>query len=219
MDATLQAALNGSVITLFGAIRIDMAGIGDRTAPLCLLDGAGTLAIGGEVYTGADALFGTIDSIDSLAEQDGDEAPELSLTLNVPDASGAAQIASPAMQGREVRIMVGALDPVSGLTFGAPEVKFLGEIDVPTLTVSGEGRQLELKIVSAFERLFEVQDGVRAQDGWHQSIWPGERGLEYMSGTEKNLYWASQEASATTTLAQAMASARSRAASLSSRFA
>lgn len=209
VDATLQAALNQQVIWLFGAVRIDMAGIGDMTGPLCLLDGAGEISINGETYYGGHPLFGAIDSIDTISESEGDEAPEISLSLLPPSATAAAQLASPAMQGREVRLMVGALDPMTGLTIGQPEIKFLGEIDVPTLTVSEGKRSLELTINSVFERMFEVEDGVRLQDGWHQSIWPGERGLEYMNGTDKNLYWASQKpASSGLSLAQKMANTR-----------
>lgn len=191
-DPALEAALAAPAPTVFGAVRIDMAGIGGRVTPLCLLDGAARVTIGGEVYTGSDPLFGAIDSIDAISESEGDEAPEISLSLLIPEAAGAAQIASPLMQGREVRIIVGALDPATGLTIGTPEVKFLGELDVPTLVVEKGVRRLELTIVSVFERLFEVEDGARAQDGWHQSIWPGERGLEYMTGTAKNLYWGSR---------------------------
>lgn len=192
MDAALQAALDQQNIWLFGAIRIDMGGIGGRVGPLCLLDGAGRLVINGETYVGADDFFGAIDSIDVISEADGEEAPEIRLSLLPPSTSAAAQLASPLMQGREVRIMVGAVDPMTGLTIGQPEIKFLGEIDVPTLSSRLGERSLEFTIVSVFERLFEVEDGVRAQDGWHQSIWPGEKGLEYMTGTDKNLYWGAQ---------------------------
>src|SRR3546814_458774 len=87
-------------------------------------------------------------------------------------------------------LFVGAVDPTSGLIIGQPEVKFLGEIDVPSLTI-GEGgqRSLSYTAVSVFERLFETDEGARAQDAWHQSIWPGEKGLEFMTGTDKNLYF------------------------------
>src|SRR3546814_2808950 len=94
------------------------------------------------------------------------------------------------MQGSQVSIFVGAVDPTSGLIIGQPEVKFLGEIDVPSLTI-GEGgqRSLSYTAVSVFARLFEKDAGSRAQDAWHQSIWPGEKGLEIMTGTDKNLYF------------------------------
>src|SRR3546814_5312887 len=96
-----------------------------------------------------------------------------------------ATLCNPNMQGSQVSIFVGAVDPTSGLIIGQPEVKFLGEIDVPSLTI-GEGgqRSLSYTAVSVFERLFETDEGARAQDAWHQSIWPGEQGLEFMTGTE-----------------------------------
>src|SRR3546814_8022190 len=67
--------------------------------------------------------------------------------------------------------------PDKGLIIGQPEVKFLGEIDVPSLTI-GEGgqRSLSYTAVSVFERLFATDEGARAQDAWHQSIWPGAKG-------------------------------------------
>lgn len=191
-DPVLTAALATDGVYMFGAVRIDLDGIGSMTGPLCLVDGAAQIDISGETYSGEHSQYGSLDSIDVITEADGQEAPEIRLTLNVPDATGAAQLASADMQGREVQILVGAVDNLSGLIIGTPEVIFLGEIDVPKLTSAKGERTLEFTIVSVFERLFEVEDGVRAQDGWHQSIWPGELGFDYMSGTDKNLYWASQ---------------------------
>ena len=85
--------------------------------------------------------------------------------------------------------MLGALNQSTGLLIGQPEVLFLGEIDVPTLHDGPSGPSVEFTVVSVFERLFEVEDGARAQDGWHQSIWPGELGLSHMAGTRRTLYW------------------------------
>jgi hypothetical protein len=87
-------------------------------------------------------------------------------------------------------LMAGAADPATGLVIGQPEVLFLGEIDVPTINIDQAGaRTLEYTIVSVFERLFEVEEGQRASNGWHQTIWPGELGLDFMTGTDVNLYW------------------------------
>src|SRR3546814_5455757 len=77
--------------------------------------------------------------------------------LYPPNASAMATLCNPNMQGSQVSIFVGAVDPTSGLIIGQPEVKFLGEIDVPSLTI-GEGgqRSLSYTAVSVFERLFET---------------------------------------------------------------
>jgi hypothetical protein len=75
----------------------------------------------------------------------------------------------------------------------------MGQIDVPTLFIDKGSRKVEFSIVSVFERLFENDDAVRASDGYHQFIWPGELGLEFMTGTDKNLYWGAKPPSTYTT--------------------
>lgn len=183
-DPVLQAALQGEAPFLFGAVEIAFP---DYT--LRLLDGAGELTIGGDLYVGEDPTFGTLDTISLHDERIGEEVPEITISLMPPDAAASATLASGLMQGSIAKIMLGAFDPVSGLVIGTPEQLFLGEIDVPTWEESEGQRSVSYTIVSVFERLFEVNEGERASDGWHQSIWPGEKGFEYVTGTVRNLYW------------------------------
>lgn len=185
MDAALKAALAQPAPTLFGAIKIEFPGY-----TLRLLDGSAQLVIGGEFYVGKDPTFGTLASISELSEELDDSAPEVTIGLFPPDVSATAELAHPDMQGSVVTVMVGAIDTLSGAVIGSPEILFVGEIDVPTIDVDGEGkRTLSYSVVSVFERLFETEEGQRASNGWHQSIYPGELGLEFMTGTDVNLYW------------------------------
>lgn len=185
MDATLKNALAQPAPLLFGAIKIALP---DYT--LRLLDGSAVLQIGGEIYSGRDDYFGTLGGMSDLSEEIGDDSPEVTITLMPPDVSGAAVLSHPNMQGSVATIMVGAVDAGTGAVIGTPEILFLGEIDVPTIGVDESGaRTVEFTIVSVFERLFETEEGQRASNGWHQSIWPGELGLEFMTGTDVNLYW------------------------------
>lgn len=188
-DATLQAALESESPFLFGAVKISFP----DAVTLRLLDGSGILEIGGETYVGEDATFGTLDSIGVHTESMDDEAPELEISLLPADDAVAADLASSAMQGSEVQVMLGAFNPVTGSVLGTPEQIFLGEIDVPTIEVTKGRRLVSYTVVSVFERLFEINQGERASDGWHQSIWPGELGLEFMTGTVKNLYWGAKK--------------------------
>lgn len=183
-DPVLQAALETESPFLFGAVQIDFPG-----TTLRLLDGSGELEIDGQTFAGTDPVFGTIESISTHQEEIGDEAPELTLSLLPPDASAAATLASSAMQGSVVRIMLGAFDPTMNTVIGTPEQLFLGEIDVPSYEIAQGRRLVSYSVTSVFERLFEMSEGERASDGWHQSIWPGQRGFEYVTGTVKNLYW------------------------------
>jgi len=185
LDPTLKSALAQPSVWMFGAVRIELPDYDLR-----LLDGAATVVVAGESYSGLDATFGSISAISELTEEMGDNAPEITITLNPPDLSAAAVLAHPEMQGSVIRLVAGALDPITGLSIGQPETLFLGEIDVPKIDVDSSGvRTLDYTAVSVFERLFEVEEGQRASNGWHQSIWPGERGLEFMTGTDVNLYW------------------------------
>jgi hypothetical protein len=183
-DPVLQAALAADSPFLFGALQIDFPG-----HVLRLLDGSGELEIGGQLFTGSDATFGTLDTISTHEERIGEEVPEITIGLLPPDAAAAADLASGLMQGSLVRIMIGAFDPATNTVIGEPEQVFLGELDVPTLDVSAGHRSVSYTCVSVFERLFEMREGERASDGWHQSIWPGEKGFEFVTGTVKNLYW------------------------------
>lgn len=184
VDPVLQAALEADAPFLLGALKIEFP---DYT--LCLLDGSGEITFGGHTYLGIDETFGAIESIDAIEESIGNEAPEIRLTLNPADGAASATLASSLMQGSRVTIFLGAFDPMSNSTIGQPEALFYGEIDVPTIDLSHGSRQVSYTIVTVFERLFEVAEGERASDGFHQSIWPGELGLEFMTGTVKTLYW------------------------------
>lgn len=183
-DPALQAALEGEAPWLFGAVEFAFP---DYT--LRLLDGSGELLIGGELFVGEDETFGVLDTISELTEAIGDEAPEIQIGLLPPDGEALATLASSAMQGSIVKVMLGAWDPASGNVIGEPEVIFLGEIDVPSFESEEGSRTVSYSIVSVFERMFEISEGERASDGWHQSIWPGERGFEYITGTAATLYW------------------------------
>lgn len=185
MDASLKNALAQPASLLFGALKIELPGYTIR-----LLDGSAVLQIGTETYAGLDERFGTIGGISDLSEEISDNAPEVTVTMMPPDVSATAVLSNPNMQGAVATIMVGAADPMTGAVIGTPEILFLGEIDVPTIGIDEAGaRTVEFTVVSVFERLFEVEEGQRASNGWHQSIWPGELGFDFMTGTDVNLYW------------------------------
>lgn len=193
VDPLLQAQLEAEAPLLFGAIEIELPSYTIR-----LVDGSAEVVIDGDTYSGEDATFGTIDRIDAINESMDQEAPEISVSFLPPDDAAAADLASSAMQGATVRIMLGALDPETGLVIGDVEQLFLGEVDVPTIERSQGRRSVTFTVVSVFERLFEIREGERASDGWHQSIWPGQLGLEFMTGTVKTLYWGAKRPVANT---------------------
>jgi hypothetical protein len=183
----LDAALGQSTVCIFGAIRIELP-----SHRLCLIDGAGTLSFGGDTYVGRDATFGVLETIDNLADGVGEEAPRIEIGLIPASDAGAATLSAANMQGSPVYIYIGALDLATGLVVPDPYLLFVGELDVPKLTSSREGRRLSYEVASVFERLFTDDEGVRLSPSWHKSVWPGETGLDEVTGVEDTIYWGVQ---------------------------
>lgn len=184
MTPQLDAALAGFAPTIFGAVEILLPGYALR-----LIDGAGQVSFGGNTFLGRDTTFGVIDSVDVIADGTGDEAPQVTLTLLPASDAAAASLAAASMQGSEVQIFLGALDPATGLVIPDPMLVFLGILDVPTLKASASSRTLEYTIASVFENFFSDDEGARLSDTFHQSVWPGELGLSYVTGVDETVVW------------------------------
>lgn len=184
LTPALDSALRADAATVFGAVSIDLP-----TAQVNLLDGAGLLSFGGRTYVGEDATYGVLSDVEDITDGTGDSAPAFSLTILPSGAAAAAALAAPDMQGSQVRVWFGAINPLTGLVIPDPHLLFLGELDVPSLISSGDGRRLDYEVVSVFERLFEDDESARLSDGFHRSIFPNEFGLEYVTGVAEPVYW------------------------------
>lgn len=184
LTPALDTALRGDAPTVFGAVAIDLPGY-----QLRLIDGSGFVAFAGKTWVGEDATYGIISDVESLTDGTGDSAPALSLTLLPAGDAAAAALAAPTMQGAQVAIYCGALNPLTGQVIPDPHLLFLGELDVPKLSAGEQGRKLDYEIVSVFERLFEDDETARLSPGFHRSIFPGESGLDSVTGVDEPVYW------------------------------
>lgn len=183
LTPSMMAALQQSHVRLTGLVKIELP---DHTIRLC--DG-GFVDWGSERFECVDPIFGTIDSVDSLEDGVSDEAPGGRLTFFPASTAAAVQLSSPEFQGSRFRMWLAVLDPMTNAVIPDPDLLFDGELDV---TVFNEGlgeRSLDMEFVSSAERLFEVQEGARLSDAYHQEIWPGERGLSNITGIKKKVYW------------------------------
>ncbi len=180
----LDAKLREDAPLVFGAVSIDLPAYS-----LNLLDGAGATSFGGRAFVGCDDTFGTISEVEDLTDGLGDSAPAFSLTLLPSNDAAAAALAAPDMQGAPVYVWFGAIDHLTGLPVPDPHLAFIGEVDVPTLVSDEHSRQLDYEIVSVFERLFEDDESARLSPGWHQSIFPGQLGLQHVTGVDQPVYW------------------------------
>jgi len=183
LTPALDTALSGDRALIFGSVEINLPGYDLR-----LLDGSGVLQVDGQAFFGEDTIYGVLESIDELTDGLGDESPALSINLLPASEASAGQLSSPTFQGSRVRVRVGAVDRLTGISIG-DYLLFDGEIDVPVLTVGQRRRALALECVSSFERFFDNDEGARLSDSYHQSIWPGETGFANITGIEQTIYW------------------------------
>ena len=153
-----------------------------------LTDG-GFVTYQGETYQGLDPVFGTIGSVQSMAEGVGDEIPALEITLLPPETSGPAQLTAPGYQNSIVQLAMGEFDPDAGVFIGDPDLMFIGQIDQPSFRVGNNRRELTLSVVSTAERLFMANDGNSLTPRWQKEIWPGDRGHDNAVGLTIPVAW------------------------------
>lgn len=178
----LATALAAPRVLIFGAVAIDLPG-----HDLRLLDGAGFLTIDGENYVGRDPVYGTLKAIDGLVDG-GEESATVTLTLLPPSDAAIATLSASDVQGSECRILVGVADMASGAVIGSYQL-FIGDLDVPTIRWGANSRYLEYRVTSITERLFVTEEGRRLTAAFHQSIWPGELGFDFVTGVEEWVPW------------------------------
>lgn len=181
MTPAMTSALASSVVTLFGAVRIGLPGHVIR-----VLDGAGEIVIGGETFTGRDEVYGTLDSADTMSDGAGDEAPAVQFGFLPPDATAIAGLADPMAQGSPTRLLIGAI--ADGAVIGTDDL-FVGELDQIEVDVDEGTQGVTINAVSAMERFFDNQEGVRLSPAYHKGIWPGETGLDQITGVARKIYW------------------------------
>ena len=181
----VDAALAARTALVCGAVEIVLPANTIR-----LIDGSGWVRFAdGRLFTGQDPVFGTIAAIDTLSDGTGDTAPAVSLTLYPASDAASATLAAAEMQGSQVSLWLVLVDQATGQIVGDPELLFFGLLDVPKLSSTGNGRKLEYEVTSAFEDFFLNDDGARLNDRFHRSIWPGEKGLEYVTAVTQQIYW------------------------------
>lgn len=203
LSTGMETALDGTPSALvFVAVQIDFP-----AGTMRLLDGSGQLVIDGETFLGEDPSFGVLSSIAPVEDGVAGDAPSLQLVINPPTLTAAGNLAAAANQGSPVQVILGVLNTADMTLLGEPYLLFVGEVDVPTFRPSQGTRSVTLDCVSAWDRFFEDDEGIRLTDNWLQSVWPGARGLQYVAEVNRQLPWG-QDAptpAVVTTPAQALA--------------
>jgi hypothetical protein len=184
-DATFAGQFDRPSLLLFVGVEIQLPDAGW----LRLLDGSGEVTFNGKTFIGDDPTFGVLDTLDAVTDGFGDEAPSLRVGINPKTASAAAILAGQNMQGRPVLVWLGVLDPFTGYPAAPPLLVYWGEVDQGILMVGLGSRKLSMECVSVWERLFDDAEGVRLTNAYHQEVWPGELGFEFVTGVQRQLPW------------------------------
>jgi hypothetical protein len=153
------------------------------------LVGAGEVAWDDKIFTGSDAMFGTLIAAGSLKDGVADEAPDWDLTFVPPTSVAAAALASASAQGGKVNGWLAIVDRITGRIIPEPLQLFAGELDTPRLRVGKGTRTVEWRCTSALEPFHDQEIGARLSDAWHRLVWPDEEGLANMTGIERTSYW------------------------------
>lgn len=183
----MTAALSAPTVLMFTAVKIQLP----YAVTLYLLDGPAVLTFGGNTFSGVDPTYGALAGIEALDDGIDTEAPGLKLTIAAPNKEAAEFLSDPGVQGSPVSVWEGVVDKATGLVVEDPDLVFTGEIDVPTLSFADRQRLVEYDLSSIWERFFADDEGARLSDAYHQSIFPGELGLQFVTGVTSQTYWGS----------------------------
>jgi len=191
MDAALVTAFQAPAPIKATLIRLDMPG-----GAICLTDGGfvpfdADEGEGEELYLGRHPDYGVLNGVGSI--KDGAEAQTTRIDISILPASdtAVAALAAPTTQGCRVQWWEGVIHATTGQLVGVPELKFDGEIDKARFQV-GEAWLLTLECGTQAERQLEPNADWRLNDAFHQTIWPGERGLEFVDGITRKKEWRSR---------------------------
>lgn len=182
MDAGLIAALEGIAPTEVILVTVELPSKTVRWT------NGGFVVWGSDTYHVRDDDYGLLDSVSEI--EDGTEAQAMtcSLTILPPDMDAVMSLgADPEVQGSVVTVHLGAVNPATGLLIGEPELLFRGEYDQPRLGV--ETLSLVIDCITEASRMLEPNDERRLTDSFHQSVWPGELGYEFVSNVTRSIPW------------------------------
>lgn len=154
--------------------------------------GSGEVTYGANTYKGRDTTFGQIVSGDQIREDTTGEAPNTSLTIAVDPAADKSEIAGEAIQLSPVKIYLAALALDASehlIAVPDPELMFDGFIDQATIGLDAKRDEVDYSIISAFDYFFEDSEGQRLNSQFHKTVWPGELGLDNVTGVTRKIYW------------------------------
>lgn len=191
METSLVAAFQQPAPIKCTLVRFDMPG-----GAICLTDGGFAVHDAGEgegpeTYFGRHPVYGVLSSVGAIKDGADAQTQRVPITILPSSDVAAAALANPSTQGVRVQWWEGVIDPVTGGLMGQPELKFDGEFDKAPFKV-GDDWSLTLECGTQAERQLEPNADWRLNNAFHQKIWPGELGLQFVDGVTRKKEWRSR---------------------------
>lgn len=181
MDADLIAALSGQAPLTVHLITVTLPGHTIRWT-----DG-GFVVWGANTYQEVDPDFGVLDSCEEIEDGVGGQATSWTMSVMAP-LSALTDLAEPEAQGSVITVHLGAVDRVTGLLDGDPELLHRVELDVPRLGV-GSSVIVDLECITEEARMLEPNEERIQSNAFHQSVWPGELHYEFVTNARLKVWW------------------------------
>jgi hypothetical protein len=190
LPAPVAAALSQSAAMPLYCLQLKLPG-GDLNLSQDLFF---TFDVDGEATTfiAKDSTYGTLGGVGKIISGVGNRASSVSIVLLPSTNAAYAALAAPEVQGCLARVWVATLDPVTCQVVGPPKRWFKGEVDVPSIAVSDDGKNLTMSLNSVLFTAKQADEGARLNGGFHKRGWPGEKGLDY-SGNNQTDYWGAEK--------------------------
>lgn len=183
MDSTLKTALQADAPTIWHAVELVYP---DFTLRLC---DAGFVTIGGHDFAAEDATYGVLGGVETFRDGGQDVASTATIRLLPPTAEAMRALTAKAGQMSKVKVYTGAVDPATGLAVGTPEEPFVGYVDFGAENIGPDGWSVTLECITGEDRALDTGEGHRLSDPHHQAVWPGEKGLAFVTSVAQPVWW------------------------------
>lgn len=152
------------------------------------LSTGGFVPWGNEVFLARDPVMGVLGELPTFEDGIDSQTTRSTLTIIPPDQAGLAKAADRKYQRTLVQVWDATLDGDTGTLIGEPDLLFRGLVDFPRVVI-GESWEVVLECGTEEALLNEPNEDRRLSNPFHQSVWPGELGLAYVTGLGRKVYW------------------------------
>lgn len=186
LDPALEAELRQPVHVPCVLVRLVL-----KSGTVRLTDG-GFVVYAGEVYLGAHAGIGSLDTIGQLTEGGSGTTTRVELTINAESREAVQLLADPLNQTGLVQWWEGAIHAPSGQLIGQPKLKFQGQFDKARFTVDESSWEVVIECGTEGELQLIANTDWRANDATHRRIW-NELGHANVSRLTDDDYWRTEQ--------------------------